>query len=193
MDKKALRKRIAEQKRAMTPEQIEAASQRLAERLFQTDAYQNALSIYGYLSYNQEIRTLPILRRAMIDGKRVAVPKVYGDEMRFIWMDDLSLVAPGYYDIPEPIADGPVADDELALMLMPGLAFDPEGHRVGYGGGFYDRYLAAHPDHKLVALCYGFQLVDHLDCEAHDIPVHRVIPDEETRAVSLPDLAESAR
>ncbi|HIS85280.1 MAG TPA: 5-formyltetrahydrofolate cyclo-ligase [Candidatus Faecivicinus avistercoris] len=193
MDKKALRKRIAEQKRAMTPEQIEAASQRLAERLFQTDAYQNALSIYGYLSYNQEIRTLPILRRAMIDGKRVAVPKVYGDEMRFIWMDDLSLVAPGYYDIPEPIADGPVADDELALMLMPGLAFDPEGHRVGYGGGFYDRYLAAHPDHKLVALCYGFQLVDHLDCEAHDIPVHRVIPDEETRAVSLPDLAGSAR
>lgn len=193
MDKKALRKRIAEQKRAMTPEQIEAASHRLAERLFQTDAYQNALSIYGYLSYNQEIRTLPILRRAMIDGKRVAVPKVYGDEMRFIWMDDLSLVAPGYYDIPEPIADGPVADDELALMLMPGLAFDPEGHRVGYGGGFYDRYLAAHPDHKLVALCYGFQLVDHLDCEAHDIPVHRVIPDEETRAVSLPDLAGSAR
>lgn len=193
MDKKALRKRIAEQKRAMTPEQIEAASQRLAERLFQTDAYQNALSIYGYLSYNQEIRTLPILRRAMIDGKRVAVPKVYGDEMRFIWMDDLSLVAPGYYDIPEPIADGPVADDELALMLMPGLAFDPEGHRVGYGGGFYDRYLAAHPDHKLVALCYGFQLVDHLDCEAHDIPVHRVIPDEETRSVSLPDLAGSAR
>lgn len=193
MDKKALRKRIAEQKRAMTPEQIEAASQRLAERLFQTDAYHNALSIYGYLSYNQEIRTLPILRRAMIDGKRVAVPKVYGDEMRFIWMDDLSLVAPGYYDIPEPIADGPVADDELALMLMPGLAFDPEGHRVGYGGGFYDRYLAAHPDHKLVALCYGFQLVDHLDCEAHDIPVHRVIPDEETRAVSLPDLAGSAR
>lgn len=193
MNKKALRKRIAEQKRAMTPEQIEAASQRLAERLFQTDAYQNALSIYGYLSYNQEIRTLPILRRAMIDGKRVAVPKVYGDEMRFIWMDDLSLVAPGYYDIPEPIADGPVADDELALMLMPGLAFDPEGHRVGYGGGFYDRYLAAHPDHKLVALCYGFQLVDHLDCEAHDIPVHRVIPDEETRAVSLPDLAGSAR
>ena len=123
----------------------------------------------------------------------MAVPKVYGDEMRFIWMDDLSLVAPGYYDIPEPIADGPVADDELALMLMPGLAFDPEGHRVGYGGGFYDRYLAAHPDHKLVALCYGFQLVDHLDCEAHDIPVHRVIPDEETRAVSLPDLAGSAR
>lgn len=175
MDKKTLRKRIAEQKRAMTPEQIEAASQRLAERLFQTDAYQNALSIYGYLSYNQEIRTLPILRRAMIDGKRVAVPKVYGDEMRFIWMDDLSLVAPGYYDIPEPIADGPVADDELALMLMPGLAFDPEGHRVGYGGGFYDKFLAQEPEHPTLALCYGFQLFPCLETDPHDIPVDQVL------------------
>lgn len=182
MDKTALRRQIAAKKRAMTPEQIESASRRLAERLFATDLYQNALSVYGYLSFNEEIRTLPILRRALADGKRVAVPKVFGDEMRFLWMDDLSLVAPGYYDIPEPIADGPAADDPLALVLMPGLAFDPEGRRVGYGGGFYDRYLAAHPDHKLVALCYGFQLVDHLDCEAHDVPVDMVIADDETRA-----------
>ena len=136
MDKKVLRRQIAARKRAMTREQIESASQRLAARLVQTDAYQNALSIYGYLSFNQEIRTMPILQRAIADGKRVAVPKVFGDEMRFIWLDDLSQVAPGYYDIPEPIADGPVADDALALVLMPGLAFDPEGHRIGYGGGF---------------------------------------------------------
>ena len=193
MDKKVLRRQIAARKRAMTREQIESASQRLAARLVQTDAYQNALSIYGYLSFNQEIRTMPILQRAIADGKRVAVPKVFGDEMRFIWLDDLSQVAPGYYDIPEPIADGPVADDALALVLMPGLAFDPEGHRIGYGGGFYDRYLASHPEHRLVALCYGFQLVDRLDCEAHDIPVDMVIADDETRAVSLPDLAGSAR
>lgn len=182
MDKKVLRRQIAARKRAMTREQIESASQRLAARLVQTDAYQNALSIYGYLSFNQEIRTMPILQRAIADGKRVAVPKVFGDEMRFIWLDDLSQVAPGYYDIPEPIADGPIADDALALVLMPGLAFDPEGHRIGYGGGFYDRYLASHPEHRLVALCYGFQLVDRLDCEAHDIPVDMVIADDETRA-----------
>lgn len=178
MDKKALRREIAAQKRAMSPEQIEEASRRLAEQLFATEAYQNAQSIYGYLSYNQEVRTHAILQRAMIDGKRVAVPKVFGDEMRFIWMEDLSLVAPGYFDIPEPIADGPIADDDLALVLMPGLAFDHEGHRIGYGGGFYDRYLADHPDHKLVALCYDFQLMDHLDTENHDIPVNLVISDK---------------
>lgn len=177
MDKKALRREISAQKRSMTAEQIESASRRLADQLFATDAYQQAQSIYGYLSYNQEVRTESILRRAMIDGKRVAVPKVYGDDMKFIWIEDLDLVAPGYYDIPEPIADGPVADDEMALVLMPGLAFDPEGHRLGYGGGFYDRYLAAHHDHKLVALCYDFQMFDHLDTDVHDIPVNLVISD----------------
>lgn len=178
MDKKALRREIAAKKRAMSAAQIEQSSQRLAEKFFQTDLYKNAQSIYGYLSYNQEVRTDAILRRAMTDGKRVAVPKVFGDEMRFLWIDDLSLIAPGYFDIPEPIADGPVADDDLALVLMPGLAFDPQGHRIGYGGGFYDRYLAVHPDHKLVALCYDFQMLEHLDTEDHDIPVDLVIADQ---------------
>jgi len=178
MDKKALRREIGEKKRAMTSEQIEQASQRLAQRLFATEAYQNAQSIYGYLSYNQEVRTEGILKQALIDGKRVAVPKVFGDEMKFLWLDNLSLVAPGYYDIPEPIANEPIADDELALVLMPGLAFDPMGHRLGYGGGFYDRYLAEHHDHKLVALCYDFQMFDHLETESHDIPVDLVIADK---------------
>ncbi len=177
MDKKTLRKTIAAQKRAMSAEQIEQASERLAEKLYETEFYQNAQSIYGYLSYNQEVRTGHILRRALIDGKRVAVPKVFGDEIRFIWMEDLTLVKTGYFEIPEPIADEPVADDDMALVLMPGLAFDHEGHRIGYGGGFYDRYLTMHPDHKLVALCYDFQLFDHLDTEEHDIPVDLVIAD----------------
>ena len=178
LDKKALRREIGAKKRAMSAEEIERASARLAEKFFQTELYRQAKTIYGYLSYNQEVRTEPILRRAQADGKRVAVPKVYGDEMRFLWLDDLQQVAPGAYGIPEPIADGPVAMDETALVLMPGLAFDPEGHRLGYGGGFYDRYLADQPKHLLVALCYRFQLLDHLETEAHDVPVDLVICDD---------------
>ena len=118
----------------------------------------------------------------MKDGKQVAVPKCYGDEMRFIYMDDLSKVEKGYANIPEPIADGPVADDTTALVLMPGLAFDPQGHRIGYGGGFYDRFLADEPDHPTLALCYGFQMVEHLETEEFDIPVDQVLwadPEEE--------------
>ena len=175
MDKSALRKSIRAQKRAMTEADIVKKSQLLGEKFFATEAYRNAKAIYGYLPYNQEVRTVPILEQALKDGKRVAVPKCYGDEMRFLWMEDLSLVEKGYAGIPEPIADEPVADDPTALVLMPGLAFDPEGHRIGYGGGFYDRFLAAEPTHPTVALCYDFQMLEKLETEDHDIPTDLVL------------------
>lgn len=175
MNKKEMRNLIRAQKRAMTESQIVSASRNLGVLFRQSALYKNAKSIYGYLPYNQEVRTVEMLEQAIRDGKRVAVPKCYGSEMRFIWMDDLSRVAPGYANIPEPVADGPVADDETALVLMPGLAFDPQGRRIGYGGGFYDRFLANEPDHPTLALCYGFQMVEKLETEEFDIPVDQVI------------------
>lgn len=175
MDKKELRRTIRDRKRAMTEEEITQRSARLGALFAQSDAYKAANTIYGYLPYNQEVRTVPMLEQALRDGKRVAVPKVYGEEMKFLYLDDLTQVAKGYAGIPEPIADEPVADDKTALVLMPGLAFDPEGHRIGYGGGFYDKFLAAEPDHPTLALCYEFQMLPKLDTEEHDIPVDTVL------------------
>ena len=175
MDKKELRRQIRELKRAMTSEQIDAASARLGELFLNCPQYKEAKTIYGYLPYNQEVRTVPMLEQAMREGKRVAVPKCYGDEMRFIYMDDLSKVEKGYANIPEPIADDPVADDKTALVLMPGMAFTKDGKRMGYGGGFYDKFLAAEPDHPTVALCYDFQMVEDLPTENYDIPVDCVL------------------
>ena len=175
MNKQELRRSIREKKRAMTPEEIASRSAKLAQLFLASDAYRNAKTIYGYLPYNQEVRTVPMLEQALKDGKKVAVPKCYGDEMRFIYMDDLSKVEKGYANIPEPIADDPVADDETALVLMPGLAFDPQGHRIGYGGGFYDKFLAAEPNHPTLALCYDFQVYSHLETEEFDKSVDLVI------------------
>ena len=175
MDKKELRRSIRERKRAMTEEEIVQRSEKLGKLFVQSEAYKNAKTIYGYLPYNQEGRTVPMLEQALKDGKRVAVPKVYGDEMKFLYLDDLSKVSKGYAGIPEPIADEPVADDETALVLMPGLAFDPAGHRIGYGGGFYDKFLAAEPNHPTLALCYEFQMLPELHTEEHDIPVDTVL------------------
>ena len=134
MNKQELRQAIRARKRAMTEEDILRRSEILAEKFARSNAYRAAKTIYGYLPYNQEVRTVPMLRRALEEGKRVAVPKVYGNDMKFIYLDDLSQVAKGYAGIPEPVADGPVAQDETALVLMPGLAFDRAGHRIGYGG-----------------------------------------------------------
>ena len=175
MNKQELRKTIRAQKRAMTEEQIVEKSNRLGELFLASDAYKNAKTIYGYLPYNQEVRTVAMLEQALRDGKRVAVPKCYGDEMRFIFMEDLSKVEKGYANIAEPIADEPIADDETALVLMPGLAFDPQGHRIGYGGGFYDKFLAKEPNHPTLALCYDFQMVEYLETEEFDIPVDTVL------------------
>ena len=175
MDKTALRREIREKKKGMSPEEIEDRSARLGELFAQTDAYRTAKTIYGYMPYNQEVRTVPILEQAIRDGKKVAVPKVYGDTMRFIYLDDLTQVAKSDMGIPEPVVDEPVANDETALVLMPGLAFDKAGHRIGYGGGFYDKFLTAQPHHPTVALCYDFQMYAHLDTEEFDIPVDMVI------------------
>jgi len=175
MDKTALRREIRDKKRAMTQQQITDASARLVELFVSTEFYRDAKTLYGYLPYNQEVRTIPILERAWADGKRVAVPKVYGDEMRFIYITDLTQVEKGYSGIPEPIADEPVADDPTALVLMPGLAFDRAGHRIGYGGGFYDKFLAAEPNHPTVALCYEFQMQESLETEEFDVPVDCVL------------------
>ena len=175
MNKQELRKAIRTRKRAMTEEEIERRSRSLCQKFLESDAYRACRTLYGYLPYNQEVRTVPILAQALADGKQVAVPKVYGDDMKFIVLTDLTQVSRGYAGIPEPIADEPVAEDETALVLMPGLAFDPQGHRIGYGGGFYDKFLSREPNHPTLALCYEFQMVEHLETEEFDIPVDTVL------------------
>ena len=175
MNKQEARALIRAKKRAMTEAEICSAGEVLGEKLRAHPLYRQAKAIYGYLPYNQEVRTVPMLRQAMLDGKRVAVPLVVGKEMKFLWISDLSRVKPGYAGIPEPFGDEPEADDPTALVLMPGLAFDAQGHRIGYGGGYYDRFLTREPGHPTIALCYGFQMVDHLQTEAFDIAVDAVL------------------
>lgn len=180
MDKQMLRDAIRAQKRAMTRSQIEKASAHLTRIFLQSPQYRAAKSIYGYLPFNQEVDTTAILMQALRDGKKVALPKTYGSEMRFIWVDDLSAVQKAGLGCPEPIADAPVADDPDALVLMPGLAFDLAGGRMGYGGGFYDKFLTMET-HPTVALCYGFQLLPRIPMEEHDLRADCVISTNEWR------------
>ncbi len=175
MDKTAIRQWIRDKKRAMTIVDIETRSRTLTTLCLNTEAYHRASSIYGYLPFNQEVRTAWLLEQALVDGKRVALPKVFGDTMRFIEMSSLDAVQRGYAGISEPIFDTPIAHDDNALVLVPGLAFDRLGHRIGYGRGFYDRFFAMEPNHPTIALCYDFQMFENLPVEDHDQTVNRVI------------------
>ena len=179
MDKKTLRREMGEKKRAMTAAEIESRSAALARQLFELPVYRRAASVYVYIAFNQEVRTRPVIERAWADGKRVATPKIVDGAMRFIWLDSFDELVPQVpFGFPEPVGDVPVADDDSALVIVPGLAFDARGYRVGYGGGYYDGWLTAHPGHPTVALCYGFQRVEALFTEAHDVPVELVISDD---------------
>ena len=167
--KQQLRRDIRLKKQAMSGDEIAARSALLCRRVLETDAYRTAKTIYGYLPFNQEVHTLPLLQQALLDGKQVALPKCQDGEMRFILTGDLSCTRPSRFGAPEPIADFPVAQDVTALVLLPGLAFDAAGHRIGYGGGYYDRFLSREPNHPTIALCFDFQLLPHLEAEPHDI------------------------
>lgn len=175
MNKREIRRYIRLRKQAVTVAEILQKSEALAQLFLRTEEYRAARSLYGYLPFNQEVCTVPILRQAILDGKRVAVPKCCGSQLRFIWLEDLDAVEKNSMGIPEPVAEGPVADDVEALVLMPGVAFDKKGRRIGYGGGFYDRFLAREDKHPTVALCYDFQLFEQLETEEYDIPVDKVL------------------
>lgn len=182
MEKTELRRLIRQKKRALTPEQIETASDRLAERLFRHPLYRQARTVYLYLSCNQEVRTAPILRRALADGKRVAAPCVEGERLRFCLLTADTPLVPDAFGAPEPLGSPPV-DDPTALVLLPGLAFGADGARLGYGGGFYDRFLQREPLHPTLALCYDFQLLPSVPAQPHDCRADAVI--SEATEVSL--------
>ena len=173
MNKSLLRKEIRGKKQALTPQQIEVASLDLTEQFCSHPLYREAKTVYAYLSYNQEVRTDPLIRRAWQEGKAVAVPKIIDEQMVFLRLEEGDPIAEGYKGIPEPVREVPI-HDPTALVLLPGLAFDPQGHRLGDGGGFYDRFLYAEP-HPTIALCFDFQMYEHLDCEDHDIPADVVL------------------
>lgn len=187
MNKNHLRQLIKDQKSMMSDAEIKELSASLCLDLYKLDEYKNASCVFAYVSYNQEVRTRSLIERALADGKRVAVPRVYGDTMQFKYISSLNDLQPGYMGIPEPSDDLECADgrEEQVLMIMPGLAFDEAGNRVGYGRGYYDRYLTQHNKTRYtkVALAYDFQIVDSIEADAFDVktdiligaPSHRVI------------------
>lgn len=175
MTKQELRMAIQRQKEAIPESEILRRSEILISRLKQEPVYRKAAAIYGYYPINQEVRLLPLLEAALTQGKRVALPRITDSQMRFFFIRSLADTVPGYRGIREPAPFCPPAEDPTALVILPGLAFDPSGNRLGYGGGFYDRFLSREPEHPTIALCYDFQMVDAWDTDAFDRPADRVL------------------
>ena len=174
LTKQELRSVVRSRKKEMTADDIARRSELLCCKVLNTEAYKAADTVYGYLPFNQEVDLTVLLKQAIADGKQIALPKCYGKEMRFILVRDLASIRKSAFGAPEPIEDGPIACDLQALVILPGLVFDRQGHRIGYGGGYYDRFLEQEPNHPTIGLCFDFQLVPQLEPEDHDIPAQTV-------------------
>lgn len=170
MTKKEVRKTVNERRKALTESYEAASSKQILDYVCSLPEYQKAECVYGYIDYNHEVRTWDIMEQAMKDGKRVAAPLVADDKitMDFFYITSRDDLEPGYFGIMEPKKNLPIADEKDAFFLMPGVAFDRTHHRVGYGGGFYDRYLERNPELFTVAVAYEIQMFDEVPFEEFD-------------------------
>ena len=185
MNKKELRKFIKLQKEKISPEEVMVRSKKVFNKLYEQNCYKENSNIYTYVNYNQEIYTKELIEHSINCGKNVYVPKVFGDKMLFYRIGSLNELQSGAYGILEPVAteydlnDERVMNNPSGLMIMPGLAFDKNHNRIGYGGGYYDRYLCEHTDFFKVALAFDFQIVENIETDNFDIPVQMVITESD--------------
>ena len=175
--KSELRKQVLQEMKALSQEQKQAIDQALTEQLLQHPFYQEAKVIATYLSFPHEFQTQGLIEQALKDGKKVSIPKTYPKgRMDFVVYDPQQLINTSF-GLLEPEGVLEVVDvSQIDLIHVPGLAFTTEGYRIGYGGGYYDRYLK-HFSGNTLSTVYPCQIRDFIP-EDHDIPVQEVLVDE---------------
>lgn len=170
MDKNEVRQLIKAYRQKLTDEDVKIQSRLIIDRLKKSDIYQNADNVFLYMSYNREVDTYMLLSRCFMDGKKVYAPKVLSKtDMEFYRIQDEHDLVSGYMGIMEPSDSCEKANTRDGLFIMPGLAFDYDFHRIGYGGGFYDRYLSIDNTFIKAALAFDFQLLESIPYEEHDL------------------------
>ncbi len=176
-NKKEIREQVLQKRRKMTQEEWEKRSILIYEKTISHSFFLNAEEIYCYADYKKEVGTRMLIEKAWELGKKVAVPKIVGEEMSFYYIDSFDDMRDGYCHILEPITEE-VAEGKEVLIVMPGAVFDCERNRIGYGKGFYDRYLEKHPSFHTLALAFELQIVENIPVDKHDKKPEAVITEE---------------
>lgn len=185
IEKKELRREILKRREALSVQERERSSTLLAERIIGHQWFYRAEVLLGFVNYGSEISTVEILSEALKHGKKVYVPRVEGEDLIFYRIFSMEDLIPGYKGIPEPAGDTEryqyrVKEQALlekTLLLMPGVAFDPMRNRMGYGKGFYDRFLADKEELQIYSIAVGYQcqMVEQVPASEHDIKPYQVI------------------
>jgi len=184
MTKSILRKTVLRERRSLSLAEVTEKSNLIVDKALAMEEYLQAETVMTYLDFRNEVQTGTLVSQSMAAGKRVVVPATDIKNNRLLpsllenYPGDLQ---PGNWGILEPKPDclRPVEPTEIDLIFVPGVAFDLSGNRLGYGGGYYDRFLAqAGPYTTFVALAFEFQVRQYVYPDAHDIPVHCLITEK---------------
>lgn len=180
MPKRSLRQQMLARRRALSHEEWLTSSRLAQQGFLSLDEYCKAACLALYAPAHNETDTGDILLSSLEAGKKVLYPAICGHEMVLRKVDGLADLSAGRFGIHEPCPTGvDHTAEEADLIVVPGVAFDQDGHRIGYGKGFYDRFLR-HPGRKahLVGLCHDFQLIDgKIPAEGHDIRMEIIVTD----------------
>lgn len=171
MKKKQLRADILQKRDALTEHERTRLSQCIINNLFTLPEYQQAETLFCYVSFASEVETYSLMQQAWKAGKKIAVPRIENaQQIQFYLIENLTQLHKNRLGIAEPaaIAANCCIPDNKTLIVVPGLVFDSHHHRIGYGKGHYDRYLAQYSEGTTCGLCFSFQYIARLPEEEHD-------------------------
>jgi 5-formyltetrahydrofolate cyclo-ligase len=188
LNKEGIRKEILSKRLELSAEECRLRSRAIETRLFNREEFRRARRIHFYISFNQEVATREMIQKALEMGKEVFVPylKEESEEIGISEVKDLKKdLRKNRFGIEEPFGPSvaPVSPYLIDLWIIPGIAFDPSGNRIGYGKGYYDRLLSHRHHGLLTGLAFDFQLVESIPAEQHDIRMNQIVTEYRTLVI----------
>ncbi|MEW8973496.1 MAG: 5-formyltetrahydrofolate cyclo-ligase [Tissierellaceae bacterium] len=182
MIKKQIRQEILEKRRKLKNIDHKNFSETITSSVLNSSYYKNANTIMTFISFSDEVNTHDFIRKAISDGKRVTVPITFPKtrEIKASHILDFGELELGYYNILTPKKEFIrfIPPEEIDLIIVPGVAFDKNGYRVGYGGGYYDRFLSNLPNVVTIGIAFELQMIDEVPKDKFDIPVNFIFTEK---------------
>ncbi len=185
MEKKELRKKVLAVRNRLSADELALKSEEIKKKLFARADFRQKRNIMFFLTFGKEVRTEAMVREALTQGKKIIVPKTDTQNNALIlsWLHNYDKdLEPGIWGIPEPPAASlrPVTPSEIDLVIVPGVAFDRNGNRLGYGGGYYDRFFTKlKKGVPLVALAFACQVVEYIPTGRFDKKIDCLVTEDE--------------
>lgn len=183
--KEQIRRDFKTRRRLLSCEHVRINSDKICENFLDSDIYKNCQNILAYSTIQNEVDLSQIINQALLDNKNLFLPRIEGDSMNFFRINNTDKLQIGSYNILEPQNGTVYQDSTNSIMLVPGIAFSTQGARIGFGKGFYDKYLSQHKSIFKIGIAYDWQITKSWVTNEFDINMNMIIT--EKREVKIYD------